>query len=473
MALERYGQPTTSTPSWLTQNKALLEAGRKASVTNKPARQKKRVVIPKAGDDFLSLADKYGVDPIDLQQANPDDSRVMAGAALNLPSKPLMSQVPYLDPRGNRPGGHWDPNARFDVTHIPEGGMQDFLDGDEEKREGVDVFKYIGNWLKNLGDGQGAWDAINWGDKKDDEIQSMNLGGKPMMSPAYQDPRANRPDSRAAYNTNPPPPNTMWGGGPTAEQQELDRKIRALVGEQTPEMFPQQYNYMNPAQSGPLRPSPAPAGTPQRGLSGDVYNQPNSMAYAYGFTDDPRNEMLDWARPGVTTSQQQAQADPRGNRPSNRLAYDTTADKGELQKLKIPQNPSAFEAVNWLTGAGLTGTALLSAGRQLRLDRPEYWDATGARGDVLEGMEKFLIAEFGNPDGTIDWAAAQAQDPYITETLDKLGYLDKFAGQVGGGGYYTPSYGRGGGGGGGGGGGYVSGQRTDYPAQLGLVSWSI
>ncbi len=147
----------------------------------------------------------------------------------------------------------------------------------------------------------------------------------------------------------------------------------------------------------------------------------------------------------------------------------------ELRKIPLPPRPSAFEAVNWLTGAGLTGTALLSAGHQLRLDRPEYWDATGGREDVLAGMEKFLIAEFPDGNGWIDWDAAIAQDPYIGETLEKLGYHappsglgEDYGGEASYGGYSypLPSYG---------GSGYnrpYQGRQRQAPARLGLVSWS-
>ena len=143
----------------------------------------------------------------------------------------------------------------------------------------------------------------------------------------------------------------------------------------------------------------------------------------------------------------------------------------ELRKIPLPPKPSAFEAVNWLTGAGLTGTALLSAGHQLRLDRPEYWDATGAREDVIGGMEKFLIAEFPDGNGGVDWDAAIAQDPYIGATLEKLGYLSPSSGfgedygSYGGYNYPIPSYS----------GGYGASrpsQARGMPS-LGLVSWSI
>ena len=205
------------------------------------------------------------------------------------------------------------------------------------------------------------------------------------------------------------------------------------------------------------------------------YQQPyNQMAYRMGGSR---------AVPQYQYPEGSVNIGGTGGRPEYQAAPTLSPDVTERigtspyqSKLPLPQKPSAFEAVNWLTGAGLTGTALLSAGHQLRLDRPEYWDATGGREDVLAGIEKFLIAEFPDGSGGVDWEAAANQDPYIGATLEKLGYHappsgfgEDYGDEVSYGGYSypIPSYGQ------------ASGvRRHDWdkqrqaPARLGLVSWS-
>ena len=218
----------------------------------------------------------------------------------------------------------------------------------------------------------------------------------------------------------------------------------------------------------------------------DLYRQREAGQFGAGLTDVVGGSFANATYYGPTGNVQMGPS-PRGAEERASLreqaysgggAQEQSLDQGarELTKLPIPPNPTAFEAVNWLTGQGLTGTALLSAGRELRLDRPEYWDATGAREDILEGMEKYLVAEFGNANGEIDWDAAEAQDPYIYETLMNLGYIDRGFGMDGNEYYYpTPRWGNRGGGGG----GYSGGSGGGYPqsnyrnTQLGLVSWSI
>lgn len=87
---EGYTTPTTFTPPKKkpytppkTFKVPLLEQEKKYGA--EPVVEPPKVIIPEIGDDFESLGDKYGVDPLALQQANTDVGGVQAGAALSLP----------------------------------------------------------------------------------------------------------------------------------------------------------------------------------------------------------------------------------------------------------------------------------------------------------------------------------------------------------------------------------------------------
>lgn len=378
----------------------------------------------------------------------------------------------------------------------------------------LNVFKDIWEGIKGLGDGQWAHDWIGWEDKKDDPVYQSGGGsgsiqypsvGK-MASPAaptytiaergdtlesigqsfdfdpttlaQMNPDVTTPSAGTAINIPSPEPG-LWAMKP--EQIELGEKTvewwKGLQGVQTPEMYPQQWSPATP-QPGPFRPELAtpyggPTYQPQPRSRYSRLTGGENLARAYGFTDDPRNERY----ASLGEREPTPYVDPRGQRGGLREAYSVETEK-ELRKLPLPEDPSMFEAINWMTGKGLTGTAMHMAGRQLRLDRPEYWDATGARLDILSGTKEFLLEEFVLPDGTIDWDSAIAQDPYIIDTIDKLGYLDEFFGEgemptsgitSGGssGGYSYPiGYGYGG----------SSGRKPSYGTKdtyLGLTSWSI
>jgi len=431
---------------------------KKGSFKGAPQKQ----IIAEVDDTFGSLAQKLGVETQDVVKANPDTYDVKAGAVYNVPQINIPGSEKGLFSPSLSDGDDPDPN-------VPE------------------WYKKVAGWITEQAEkvkgGEWAKDWIGWGE------QGALPPGKPMLSP--------------------PNPRGDIFSGPAAEEY-WDSIGSALPTDTTP-----QASRLPVGPTGPL--SAVTGYIPDladsldleqkrgfRGMLEGLGNIPSIVIDAIldsKLADNVRADVLakypelveaGQDRPGREDIIMASETRPglediifKGEEgfvpPKKGGVQGPPEESDELRRLKIPENPSAFEAVNWLTGAGLTGTALHSAGHQLRLDRPEYWDATGGRGDVLEGMEKFIVAEFGNPDGTIDWGAAVAQDPNIIDTLDKLGYLDQSgvpqsaggSGAVYGGKYYyrTPSYGYGGGG------GTIRSRKPTQPfarpSQLGLVSWSI
>jgi len=57
-----------------------------AQIRKRAGTKKPKVVVAERGDDMNTLASKLGVDPLDLQKANPDASSVQAGAAYSVPN---------------------------------------------------------------------------------------------------------------------------------------------------------------------------------------------------------------------------------------------------------------------------------------------------------------------------------------------------------------------------------------------------
>ena len=64
-------------------------------------------VVAEVGDDFPKLADRLGVETSDLVNANPDISRISAGAVFNVPQPAPVYDVPRFDPAGGQTYQEW------------------------------------------------------------------------------------------------------------------------------------------------------------------------------------------------------------------------------------------------------------------------------------------------------------------------------------------------------------------------------
>lgn len=117
-----------------------------------PIVQPPKVIIPEIGDDFESLGDKYGVDPLDLAQANADVGGVQAGAALDLP----------------RLGGEQELAFEGDDTRTDKDKWRDMF-SDEEwfyfQNLGYDAQVFDEQYYGGVGQGQNR----PWGQIIDDE----------------------------------------------------------------------------------------------------------------------------------------------------------------------------------------------------------------------------------------------------------------------------------------------------------------
>jgi len=385
------------------------------------------------GDTWDVIAEKIGVPTKSLLEVNPKDTTIKAGAVYNVPTKP-----------DNMTTDEWTASLNPPIpTPIPDN--KSFFNW-ASNLEGGDVGGGLQNWVSSAADWIGN---LITGDNTTSYLPSgvgigagnFGLGSKPQQS--LVDPlksQANIMDFRQAEQ----------------EAAYQDLEVRRMTGTQTVQQ-PTGDSWMRRFITG---------------LSESGFGQSVRENIARDF---PEAVTAAQSRPGIEDIS--FKGEPGFVKPEGTTK--TPADTiNELRTLKIPDNPSMFEAVNWLTGAGLTGTALLSAGRQLRLDRPEYWDATGTREDIKEGVDRFLLAEFGLPNGDIDWEAAIKQDPYMVDTLEKLGYIDAPSG--GGLGDYsgygygdydysfpTGSYGYGGVG------VEPRSRSSQYPSNIGLVAWSI
>jgi len=372
------------------------------------------------GDDWNALASKLGVDVQDVVTANPNDTSVKGGVVYNAPRN-----IPQGVGVGAGAGSDWF------LNQLKEFGQM-VSPWDESSGE---TFQ---DWASNLPGGKGAWDWINWGNKKDDEVLSSGSG----QGGVWVDPRENRPGGTGKYGTSSAP-NTMWGGGPTTQQQALAQNFLGNIGTQNPEMYPQQWNYNQPAQPGPLRPGQAMAnayGFASLPVGAGQFQPPSgpgeNMAFAYGLTDIPRNEALNWARPTVTTTDQKGFVDPRGNRPMQEARY-TSANDDAVAQLKRDWEETYLDPANKGRGAGIAGWIEERGGfDNMRQDELDYLVSHG-----------FLVPEDGSDLG--DYSGG--------------GYG---SGSYGGGyNYPTPSYSSGYGG--------QAAQQRNIPSYLGLVSWSI
>ncbi|RKX63298.1 MAG: hypothetical protein DRP42_07790 [Tenericutes bacterium] len=436
-----------------------------------------RQVVASVGDDFSTLADKLGINAIDLAKANKGTNKVSAGASYNVPNYRQVeaeldaqneinarnAMLPRYEPGGDQTYQQWLDSLQPGQLTTPPGGHNNWFDAWVEKNTNLKPGE-VGTpeyWTDNPL-GKFFWDLLRRGNER--EQIGVGLGAGIFLP--------GKTDSPAFGGGGKPP---RYPGGKTAPLGDAPVDFS-----RRPEWSPEGSGFYTDGNVDWERgKNPAEFRTGEFYTTGNVEFpdiapkmpirfQPNEF-YTSQYWGD--RETAGYEPPKTTSSIEERR---RGTD-----IYGTGTIPSELQKLKIPQNPSAFEAVNWLTGAGLTGTAMLSAGHQLRLDRPEYWDATGAREDVIEGMEKFLVAEFANPDGTIDWDRAMSQDPYVVDTLTKLGYLDEPEGmgnaedsiEYGGYNYPIPSYSskpylRPS--------GYTQrGSDMRRGSQLGLVSWSI
>ncbi len=470
-----------------------------------------RQIIAEVDDDFPRLAEKLGIDTQDLVQANPDTSRVSAGAVYNVPTP---TQQPPLDWWLNAPPGSLPvtgprsslPTARSNQpdpipylgptgnTALPPGVGVGAGIGDLKKPEGMTWFEYLNSGLfreQALKEAPTTTESFNVIEKELQSLENFDFydrfpqwmkdlfpsiggGAGAGIGGGFQPPLPDTPLSTTYQRENPPGPPTDLAEQADFRQAQADAAFR----DRETRLFSP--NVLEP-EVGLRRMLEGLGNIPGETMDAILDSNLADMVRSDILEKYPEAVAAAQDRPGreditLVSEGRQGLDDIRfrgeeGFVPPKDIVAPTAADD-ELLKLKIPENPSAFEAVNWLTGAGLTGTALLMAGRQLRLDRPEYWDATGVRSDVLEGMEKFLIAEFGTADGEIDWNAAYSQDPYILDTLDKLGYLDNFG--IGGAGAGSAVYG----------GKYnyrspVYTQSSRRPtsqsrsSSMGLVSWSI
>ena len=64
-------------------------------------------VVAEVGDDFPKLADRLGVETSDLVNANPDISRISAGAVFNVPQPAPVYDVPRFDPTSGQTYQEW------------------------------------------------------------------------------------------------------------------------------------------------------------------------------------------------------------------------------------------------------------------------------------------------------------------------------------------------------------------------------
>jgi len=396
------------------------------------------------GDSWEDLARKAQVDAMELLNVNPKDTTIKAGAVYNVP------------------------------RNLPEGvgvGAGTNLGVGVGAGTNLGVGEDIADWWKDT--------AVPWLDKQRQAIYDWGMSPDRWGS------------GKGAENYIFPEPTPTPGGGkpqqslvdPFKQSPRAEYADFRKADEAASTTYPST-TYQRGVASGEI-PEYEPYTSPLRGIMEgvDILNTP--------FADYVRSQIdLTFPKAVAEAQNRPGREELFGNRPGlEDISFigepgfvppvKTPADTiNELRTLKIPSSPSMFEAVNWLTGAGLTGTALLSAGRQLRLDRPEYWDATGTREDIKEGVDRFLFAEFGLPNGDIDWEAAIKQDPYMVDTLEKLGYLDAPEGEglgdysgYGYGGYDysfpTGSYGYGGVG------VEPRSRSSQYPSNIGLVAWSV
>ena len=148
--------------------------------------KKNKFVIPKVNEDFNVLADKLGVNVLDLQRANPDTDRVVAGAALNVPHMASPPQDPD-DKFGVKAKRAWNAITGKSGEEFHDVIMEDF-----PPRDPADVFEAgqntIQKWLEWIRDNTyGRTDETGYLPQGVGQGAGVGLSGK-NASPAYNPP---------------------------------------------------------------------------------------------------------------------------------------------------------------------------------------------------------------------------------------------------------------------------------------------
>ena len=125
-------------------------------------RRPPRQIIAEVGDEFPKLADRLGGETSDLVNANPDISRISAGAVFNVPQPAPVYDVPRFDPTSGQTYQEWL-DSQSGASQPPQ-------------KEKFNIFKDVADWISGLGDGKAAWDWINWEKNKDSETGYLPPG---------------------------------------------------------------------------------------------------------------------------------------------------------------------------------------------------------------------------------------------------------------------------------------------------------